>query len=572
MSSNNSFTTYNTEKQAEIIQKLMVLFKGNERFHGAANVTGSIRDEDKNKWEPAHPHYEFTTATEIEWRAHLSGQRFLGLSPILDDGTVWFTCLDVDKSSSGNYDFEYSEEMDKITQSGFPLVVYRTKSGGLRVTIFFSEPVPAELAQKRIQQIAAQLGYGGCEIFPKQIKVGKKDGKLEYPNWIYLPYGPTGDEQFAEQCCMNESGNPMALDESIVFAMQKRITKQQFADLFVVEMKARANGKANGKKYPAGVWPEPPMEESYTATIERVFCDGPMCLWIIARDHCSNYQHNFLLNVASFFMWKYSDNWDIALTWVNYNVLRPAGDKTKLDEMIKSLKHKGKRYDYTCSDEPICSHCYAKACRSQKFGVGASNGVNFRDLAITIVDTRPQIFFVGEERIVCSANELLSVKIFRAKCLEVSSSFPDMFTQKEWDHILKSNLENAIRVNPPEVFKTDAKELRIMEEWLSVHINTGVRAWGQEFMDGKQGEYVRMREDEKRIYFKHKRLLTAVRLQRGTVEEKIMTEFIGNKCMEHKQGPGVRDWFRYSHSIGFDQFDDEMLQKWLNPDKEDKDG
>ena len=370
---------------------------------------------------------------------------------------------------------------------------------------------------------------------------------------------------------MNESGNPMPLYESIIYAMRKRITKQQFADLFVVEIKARANGKANGKKYPAGVWPEPPAEESYIATIERVFCDGPMCLWIIARDHCSNYQHNFLLNVASFFMWKYSDNWDIALTWVNYNVLRPAGDKTKLEEMIKSLKHKGKRYDYTCSDEPICSHCYAKACKSQKFGVGASNGVNFRDLAITIWETDPQIFFVGEERISCTAGEFLSLKAFRVKSLETTMSFPNMMSQKDWDNIIKENLEHAIRVKPPEVFKTNAKELRIIEEWLGIHVTTGVRAWGQEFMDGKQGEYVKVREDEKRIYFKHKKLLTAVRLQRGTIEEKMMTDFIGNRCLEHRQGPGIRDWFRYSHSIGFDQFDEETLQKWFNPDKEDKD-
>jgi len=171
MSSNNDFSTASAQRQGEIIQKLMVLFKGNERFHGAANVVGSKRDEDKNKWEPAHIRYEFTPATETEWRAHLSGQRFLGLCPLLDDATVWFACMDVDKSNSGNYDFEYSEEMNKITQSGFPLVVYRTKSGGLRVTIFFSESISAELAHKRMQQIAAQLGHGGCEIFPKKTKV-----------------------------------------------------------------------------------------------------------------------------------------------------------------------------------------------------------------------------------------------------------------------------------------------------------------------------------------------------------------------------------------------------------------
>jgi len=568
MPSNTDFNTYGADRQAEIISKLMELFKGNERFHGAANVVGSTYEEEKNKWKPANIRYEHRILAEIDWRAHLSGERFIGISPLLDDGTLWFTCMDIDKSSSGNYDFDYDEEMKKITRSELPLVVYRTKSAGLRVTIFFTEPVEADLARRRMEQMAAQLGYAGCEIFPKTSKVGERDGKLECPNWIFLPYGPTQDK-FSDQCCMNEIGNPMELYESVIYAIRKRITKQQFSDLFVAEFKAKANGKANGKKYPQGVWPEPPEDESYADTVDRVFCDGPMCQWLIARDKCTDFQHNFLLNVASFFMWKYPQNWDIGLWWVNINVLRPVGDKDKFEELVKSLKHRRERYEYTCKDQPICDRCFAKACKNQRYGVGSSNGMDYHDLGITVMDVKPQIFFVGDDRVCCTAGELQSLKAFRARCLEVTMSFPDMMPQKEWDRIIKNNLEHANRVNPPEVFKTDAKELRIIEEWLTTHIISGVRAWGQEFLDGNIGEYVKVRMEEKRIYFKPKRLLTAVRLQRGSVEERIMTDFIGNKCVEHRQGPGIREWFRYTYSIGFDQFNEETLRHWFEPDKED---
>jgi hypothetical protein len=569
MPSNDIFSTYAATKQAEIVAKLMELFKGNERFHGAAEVKGSKHDEEKNKWRPAGIRLEHRGATAQDWESHLAGGRFLGLSPLLDDGNVWFTCMDVDKlGDSDNYEFNYPEEMDKIKKSGFPLVVYKTKSGGLRVTIFFSEPVEAELAVRRMQQMAAQLGYAGCEIFPKQFKVN--DTTKDHPAWIFLPYGPTAG-MFPDQYCMNESGNAMELYESVIFAMRSRITKQQFADLFVVELKARANGKANGKARPQGLWTE---EKDYETTLNTTFNDGPMCLWIIARQKCTMYQHNFLITCATFFMRKYTDNWDHALGWVNNNILVPPGDRRKLAEIIDSMNKRDKTrpYEYQCKTEPICSHCFAKACKKQPYGVGLGNGIDYNDLAITVYNSKPQVFFtnVGEDRISCSADELLNLGKYRVKCLENSLSFPETMPRKDWERIVRNSLENATMVDPPEILKTDASELRILETWLSIHIMSAVRARGEEFMKGQWGEAVRIKESEKRIYFKAKKLFTSVRIQRGIQEEKELVEFVGSKCIEHKQGPGAREWFRNTYSIAFDQFNDEVLEHWFYPDKEEK--
>jgi hypothetical protein len=566
MSSNNDFSTAGQGKQAEIIQKLMVLFKGNDRFHGAADVIGAKYDEDKNKWRPGNIRAIHKGLSEEDWRAHLLGEYFIGISPLQDDGTVWFTCMDVDKAGEINYDFDYPDEMGKIKRSGFPLVVHRTKSGGLRVTIFFSEPVEAELAIKRMQQMAAQLGYAGCEIFPKQYKVN--DPSKDCPAWIFLPYGPTREDRFSDQCCMNESGHAMELYESVVYAMKRRITRQQFFDLFVVEMKARANGKANGKHRVQGIWTE---EKDHATTVDTTFHDGPMCLWIIARQNCIQYQHNFLLTCATFFMRKYTDNWEMALKWVNDHVLVPPGDHDKLQQMRESLKKRDKDrpYEYQCKTEPICSHCFAKACRKQPYGVGIGNGIDYYDLGLTVYNSKPQIFFtnVGEERIACNADELLNLNKYRIKCLEYSMSFPDNMPKKDWERIVKNSLENATQVDPPDIMKTDAKELRILEDWLSIHIMSGVRRNYGEFMIGEWGDSVRIRESEKRIYFKAKKLFTAVRLRRGPAEEQIITEYVGHKCMEHKQGPGARAWFRYTYSIGFDQFNEETLQHWFDPDR-----
>jgi hypothetical protein len=141
----------------------------------------------------------------------------------------------------------------------------------------------------------------------------------------------------------------------------------------------------------------------------------------------------------------------------------------------------------------------------------------------------------------------------------------------DWDKIVRNGLENATEIDPPVVVATDAREKRILEAILSIHIIAGVRRNYGEFMEGKWGDIVRIRENEKRIYFKEKRLLWSVHRIQGPVEEKLIADFIGRKCIEHtRTGPGVRDWFRCTYSIDFSEFDEETLTKWFNPEEWEK--
>jgi hypothetical protein len=572
MPSNDIFSTYGVAKQAEIIQKFMDLFNGNERGYGVGEVEGAKKNEDKNKWIPGRVRWVQGKAGELEWRLHLSGQRFLGLGPIRDDNTVFFSCIDVDKTEDNvDYEFDYSEEMAKIRRSKLPLVVYRTKSGGLRVTIFFSEPVEAELAIKRMKQIAAQLGYAGQEIFPKQAKLDVEHG--DCPSWIYLPYGPTGNGKFPEQCCMNESGNAMELYESVVHAMRMRITQKQFYDLFVEEINAKKNGRTNGKRNPKGVWVKP-ENEPYETAISTMFWDGPICLWHIAHEKSRHDQHYFLLNCASFFKRKYPDNWDQALEWVNYNVLMPGGDRDKLNEMIKGLKNRGgdRPYEYTCKNPPICNKCFAHACRKQPYGVGSGQGdMDHRELGMTIINREPRIFIlnVGDHRVLFGPDDLLTQHRYQVNCLANGVPFPPNMNKNEWHRLINYQIENATIVEPSELQKTNAHEIMALERYFLAHIPTMVRAKGEEYLAGKCGDRVRVKVKEEKIYFKAKNLILWVEKSLGFRRTEVdrLTLYLDKEAEFHTR-TDIREWFRSSWSMRFNQFDPGVVHHWLNPDQE----
>jgi hypothetical protein len=572
MPSGDTFTTYTAAKQAEIVTKLMDLFKGNERAHGVAEVSSFKWIEDKNKWKPDVIRLPRTQATENDWVAHLSGQIFLGISPLLDDGTVWFTCMDIDKiGEDESYDVNYGAEMKKIKESGFPLVVFRTKSGGLRPTIFFNEPVEAELARRRMTQMAAQLGYGGCEIFPKQDKVViSETERIDFPSWIFVPFGPTPKGmKIPEQCCMDDVGNEMDMYQGIIYALRMRISREKFLSLTIEDQKARANGKANGKRHPKGRWQ---AEETWRDTVEATFWDGPICLWHIALNKSKDNQHYFLLNVASFVRRKYPENWDEALSWVNFNVLSPTGNADRLREMINNLKsRKDYGYEYTCKSEPICSHCHARACRKQPFGVGTGNGVmDHWEWGLTIVNSEPRRFFINiaDTRVCFDASDILTEHKFSERCMAYGIPIPPMMSKKEWLNLVNKNIEDATIVEPSVLYKPNVSELLALRRFFSTIIPSMVRAKGEEYLSGKVDERVRVKSKEERIYFKWEALLSFCEraLQYTKRDIDALRAYVDKSCEWHDRTESKGRWYRSSWSIRFDQFDPDELRRWLNPD------
>lgn len=580
MSSNNDFSTASPQKQAEIIHKFMQLFRGSERGHGYGEAWGVKRSTEKNKWEydritrrngKLACAWEHSKPSENDFAAHLNGFRALGIGPILDDGTTWRGEIDVDKIGETKYEFDYHDEMQNIKSSGLPFVVNRTKSTGLRLIMFFSEPIEAELVRHKMEAASAKLGYAGNEIFPKQTVLAKKD---DCPSWTFLPYGPTfGTDKFAEQCGMSESGNAMTLEEYISFAEKSTISREQLMQLDMVEQKARANGKANGKHKQKGLWS---LDKSYNDTIVTTFWDGPPCMFEIVQHKCRDMQHNFLFDVGLFFKRKYPDNWPEALRWVNENILVPRGNDERFVELVKDLKKKD--YQYRCKDEPICSHCNPYACRRMPYGVGTGpGGEDHYELGMTIIKRGADTIFlvnVGTERIPFNAAELKNVETYREKCLAYAVVFPPSMKKPEWDRVVNNSIENAPIIEPPTILQKNASEVEMLARFFDARIPIQARALGQAFLDGKNGDNaIRVRDDEQRIYFKWGFFLLFCQrtFNLGDRQAEKLRMFLADKGLEHDRTYSKGGFYRSSISIPYEIFDPLVVEHWLHPDREEKD-
>jgi hypothetical protein len=558
MTSNNIFTTLSPGKQAQIIADLMDLFRSNERGYGVGEFEGAKFNEDKQKWIPGHVRWTWGKTEETHWRHHLEGVRLLGQGVLCDDGKVWYGCLDIDK-----YEIDYHEEMQKIRKSKLPLVVFRTKSGGLRIIVFFCEAIEADTVIQRMRRVASVLGYYPCEIFPKQTSLVVEND--DCPSWIYVPFGGTHG-MFPEQGCMSDNGGLMDFSDAIDHMKSMRISRAKFMELFAAEDVARTNGKTNGKKHPKGAWVE---EESYETTINTMFWDGPPCMWIIAHRKCYDMKNNFLVDVSTFLKRKYPENWEKALEWVNYNVLQPVGDMDKLADIVKRVR--GHEYEYKCHDEPIHSFCDPHGCRRKPYGVGTNGrgGIDFHEMGMTIVLREPRLFIItfSEIRMMMDFDTLWTQRRFQVKCGDYGVVPPHTMKKEEWENIINKNIENATHVEPSQLMRTDAYEVGLLRRWLSIRVPTFMRI-------GEQAEdRIRVKVDERRVYMKwfgDGGLGDYCRSpQCNASDYEKMTQFFEAKCVHHKQeiGNGIAGWWRGSYSISLDVFDEETIEKWLNADK-----
>ena len=90
-------------------------------------------------------------------------------------------CVDIDSYAG----FDHKKLIDKIKQFKLPLAVCRSKSGGAHVFLFSELPVAAERMRDKLTEIKTLLGYGGSEVFPKQIQLKSAD---DTGNFLNLPY------------------------------------------------------------------------------------------------------------------------------------------------------------------------------------------------------------------------------------------------------------------------------------------------------------------------------------------------------------------------------------------------
>ena len=293
------------DPQQLLLVNYMDLFAGNIHNYGQhdyAFIEGTAKEHGKN--------YTVTDKllTNEQYTAHLNGEKGLGVIPLNDDGDCKFGVIDLDV-----YDTDLNVYIDAIERNNFPLVPFKSKSGGLHLYAFMKQTVNAKTVIELLQQTVILLGLDLyvkhklnriIEIFPKQTK--SADGKIG--NWINLPYYNWKDtRQYALK-----NGKPLDLSDALTLCKERRRSVTDFRS-FLVELAGK---------------------------------DGPPCLQTINMLNImgkNSGRNNYLFSWGVYLKKKDPDFWEQKLFEVNAGMQAPLPKNELEDTVIASLRKK----DYT---------------------------------------------------------------------------------------------------------------------------------------------------------------------------------------------------------------------------------
>lgn len=397
---------------AEDLADLMFnLFLGSDLAFGKSLYTGKTTAAGKKEtrnWT------EKKAVTSNDWKAHLQGRCGIGIIPINSLGSVTWGAIDVD-----NYAIDPVEINRIIQEKHMPLVPCLSKSGGMHLFLFCKEWIPAEKMVLKLDAIAAALGFGTCEIFPKQssVRVDQED----FGNWINMPYFGSKD-----RLCLNTDGTKITeVADFIAFAEAKRMTADSFNEFDPKE--------ATNKLLP----------------------DGPPCLNIMWEQTNHEGHRNVLLaNTCVYLKKAFPENWSDKLEEFNRKLATPLS-ASELSTLLKSYGRKD--YKYQCQDCHMKPFCNASECKRRRFGISES-GVLINNRSLTKIKTDPPIWFLDivlsngtPKRVSLATEDLQSPSKFQLRCMADLNIMPAVVKQAEWETMVTRLLEHVAEVEvPPE--------------------------------------------------------------------------------------------------------------------------
>ena len=319
-----------------MIEQFSKIFDGLQAAYGTYKING--RDT-KGKATGKATVVKESRTTET-WEAHLSGQQSIGIIPINEDNECKWGCIDIDE-----YNFDHQKLLKQLQNAKLPLVVCRSKSGGAHVFLFTAEFIPAKDMQETLKRLAVSLGYGSCEIFPKQIVLHLERGDVG--NFLNTPYF---DHENGLRYAFKADGTAATIEEFFELHEENVQTHEQVLALTVEED------------------PDLPLK------------DGPPCLQMLCRDGIpEGARNNGLFNLGVYLRKANPDGWESEILEHNMKFIHPPLPLGEVNTVAKQLERKD--YAYKCSDAPINSVCNRELCMTRKFGIdGVVTGVQIANL------------------------------------------------------------------------------------------------------------------------------------------------------------------------------------------------
>lgn len=401
----------NTEKTMDEVEKLSRLFAGYPEAYG------TYSREEKNpskggKLEIKATAKTITRPVTLElWQRHVEGEVPLGVIPILEDGTCHWAAIDYDK-----YQITHADIVKEINNLDLPLIVCRSKSGGAHIFAFFKEPQICSEVQHVMKSLAARLGLGNCEIFPKQVEVMYSRGDMG--SWLNMPYYGDTDRR-----AVKKNGLLMTLKEFVSTATRFRC--------LLTEIEEDSGG-------------------SSTKIDDEDLDGGPPCLQYLADSGFpEGTRNNGLSAMAVFCKKKFGAGWKEKLAEFNSKYMSPPLPPDEVNDIIKSAGKKD--YNYRCKDQPLCSYCNSQVCISRPYGVGDSD--MFPQISgITVMKTEPPLWFVdvNGHRLEMSTETFKNYRKFQTYCMEVMFHIFPMLKQDTWEKILRDAMNSITVIEMPD--------------------------------------------------------------------------------------------------------------------------
>lgn len=350
-----------------------------------------------------------------QYKSHLAGKVGLGVIPVNDKGECKFAAIDVDV-----YDSNLNMYMDAIEAYNFPLIPFKSKSGGLHLFMFMKQLANVKAVLDVVNQLVAVLGIDLyiknrlnriVEVFPKQQRLGKND----VGSWINLPYFNAEDtRQYAIR-----GGKQLSLDSALNYIKEKKCSLNELRG-FLRELQ---------------------------------YADGPPCLQTInmlnIMDENSG-RNNYLFGFAVYLKKKDPEFWEQRLFEINAAMKKPLPKGELESTIVNSLRKKD--YTYRCLEPPCVDFCRKSLCKTREFGIGKQGGY-FSELEygrlFQIKAYEPyyewEVRGQGEETFKMlrfrNEEEIIRQDMFLRLCFRELHVLPIKMKQSEWFKLINQALE-----------------------------------------------------------------------------------------------------------------------------------
>ena len=416
------------------IRRFMLLHRANSRSFG--------------NWDPqtGNAHTEKREITFEDFVGHFNGTMGVGCVPLRDDDTCYWGGIDIDNHGKTE-DSDIVGIEKAINDVGYPLVATRSKSGGVHLYLYLSEPVKAELIRRVLKMWADHLKIPGTDcLFPKHDRMNRDNetGEKGLSNWLNFSYFGVSKGKTVRYAVVN--GKPVSFTHFLDHAESQRQTS---ADI---------------QKW---------------ANFDHT--DAPPCLQCKFKTGFTPGERNMGIYQIAVYARKKERDLDTAAE-VAHELAEMYAPDVKYGERQKTIKSAlTKTYNYKC--EEFADVCDKEACKKRKYGVSESQ---YRDMKTK--ESIPRFFDavmwtgsdepkwsvraevsdgVDYEIKYLNTDELRKYDLFRRKMIEMTPVFLPTIKQAEWDLIIGPIMAGKI-ISPMPEDTTELGQLKIrLREFLA---------------------------------------------------------------------------------------------------------